>query len=193
MMKKLTIIITIMATAGISYGQGFDKIDKSVLDAAYYPAKAAKRVFAKTDEARKEKEPKIRVLYSRPLKKGRDIFGGLVKFDKPWRVGANESAEILFMTDVEFGGKKIKAGRYSIIIIPTATEWTIKLNTALDGWGQYSYDEAKNISSITVSTQKSGKEIEALSISLYEKSAGTVHLKIGWDNTIAEFPITLKK
>ena len=130
--------------------------------------------------------------YSRPAKKGREVFGKLLKFGKAWRVGANESTEILFVNDVTFGGKDIKAGRYSIIIIPTENEWTLKLNTELDGWGNYGYDETKDIASVSVPVTKSDKEIENLSIALYKASENTVNLKIGWDTTIAEFPITLK-
>lgn len=172
--------------------QKFDKMDKSPMDRAYYPANAAKRTFAKSDEAKKELEPQIRVTYSRPAKKGREIFGKLLKYGKAWRVGANESTEILFENDVTFGNKKIKAGRYSIIIIPSETEWTLKLNTGLDGWGNYGYDESKDILSVSAPVTKSDKEIENLSISLYKASENTVHLKIGWDTSIAEFPITLK-
>ena len=91
-----------------------------------------------------------------------------------------------------FGGKEIKAGRYSIIIFPNETEWTLKLNTELDGWGNYGYDATKDIASVSAPVTKSKKEIENLSIALYEASENTVHLKIGWDMSIAEFPITLK-
>ena len=91
-----------------------------------------------------------------------------------------------------FGGKEIKAGRYSVIIIPTENEWTLKLNTELDGWGNYGYDETKDIASVSVPVTKSDKEIENLSVALYKTAKNTVNLKIGWDTTIAEFPITLK-
>ncbi|WP_040757711.1 DUF2911 domain-containing protein [Winogradskyella psychrotolerans] len=172
--------------------QEFDKMDNSTMDRAYYPSNAPKRTFEKTDEAKKLAEPKIRVTYSRPAKKGREVFGKLLKFGKAWRVGANESTEILFVNDVTFGGKDIKAGRYSVIIIPTENEWTLKLNTELDGWGNYGYDETKDIASVSVPVTKSDKEIENLSIALYKASENTVNLKIGWDTTIAEFPITVK-
>lgn len=191
-MKKNLMIIAIAIVSTMCYGQTFEKIDKSILDAAYYPAKATKRAFAKTDAEKTALEPKIRVLYSRPLKKERVVFGELLKFNELWRVGANESTEILFMTDVTFGGKKIKAGRYTILIKPTATEWEVILSSDLDGWGQYSYDASKDVAKVTVPTQKSKEVIEALSISLYEKSTNVVHIKIGWDTTIAEIPVTLK-
>lgn len=191
-MKKNQIIIVLFMLSFTTYAQKFAKIDKSIMDAAFYPAKAPIRVFEKNDEKRMALKPKIRVLYSRPLKKGREVFGKLLKFNEPWRIGANESTEILFLTDVKFGDTDVKAGRYTLIAIPTATNWTIKLNTENDGWGNYSYDPSKDIASVTVPTQKSNKEIEALSIALYEKSANIIHLKIGWDTTYTETPIMLK-
>lgn len=171
--------------------QKFDKMDKSPMDRAYYPANAPKRAFAKSEDQKKQLEPQIRVTYSRPAKKDREVFGKLLKFGEAWRVGANESTEILFVNDVKFGGKDIKAGRYSIIIIPTENEWTLKLNTGLDGWGNYGYDSSLDIASISATVTKSDKTIENLSISLYEASENTVHLKIGWDMSIVEYPITL--
>ncbi|AEH01436.1 DUF2911 domain-containing protein [Lacinutrix sp. 5H-3-7-4] len=191
-MKKLLFIIAIAITATTVNAQEFAKMDKSPMDRAYFPAGAPHRAFKKDAAEKMALEPQIRVTYSRPAKKGRDVFGGLLKFGEAWRIGANESTEILFVNDVNFGGKNIKAGRYSLIIIPTATEWTLKLNTGLDGWGNYGYDASKDIASITAPVAKSSKEIENLSIALYEASKNTVHLKIGWDKSIAEFPISIK-
>jgi len=177
-MKKLLFIIALVFVGTTVNAQKFTKMDKSTMDRAYYPENAPKRAFAKTEEQKVALEPQIRVTYSRPAKKGREIFGELLKFGEAWRVGANESTEVLFANNVKFGGKDIKAGRYSIIIIPTATEWTLKLNTVLDGWGNYGYDSSKDIASVSVPVTKSEKEIENLSISLYEASENTVHLKI---------------
>ncbi|KIX21522.1 asparagine synthetase B [Flavobacterium sp. 316] len=191
-MKKI-VATMIFAVAALNVNaQEFAKLDKSGLDAAFYPENAPKRAFIKDKTKQLEAEPKIRILYSRPLKKEREIFGKVVKFNEAWRIGANESTEILFMTDVIFGETKVKAGRYTLIAIPTEKEWTIKLNTENDGWGNYSYDKSKDIASVTVPTSSSDKEIEALSITMYEKSKNVVHIKIGWDNTIAEIPVTLQ-
>ena len=186
--------MTILALAAVTIGanaQEFSKEDKSALDAAYYPSDAVKRKFEKDAAKQKAAEPKIRVLYSRPLKKEREIFGELVKFDKMWRLGANESTEVLFLTDVTVGGKQLKAGRYTMHAIPKANEWTIKFSTDLDLWGSYSYDEANDVASVTVPTAKSADVIEALSIALYSPSANLVHIKIGWDTTVVEIPVTL--
>lgn len=191
-MFKIIIMVMIAIASLNTHAQKFEKLDKSPMDRAYYPKKAALRTFEKSLEKKKAAEPKIRVTYSRPSKKGREIFGKLLKFGEPWRIGANESTEIIFMTDVIFGDTPIKAGRYSLIAIPTATAWTLNLNTVLDGWGNYGYDASKDIASITVPVQTSKKEIEHLSITFYEASKNVIHLKIGWDTSFAEFPINLK-
>ncbi|WP_298507584.1 DUF2911 domain-containing protein [uncultured Kordia sp.] len=191
-MKKIIMLLAFFAAVSTVNAQKFSKLGKSPTDIAHYPTNAAKRAFAKTAEQKKALEPKIRVIYGRPYKKGREVFGSLLKFGKAWRVGADESTEILFMTDVMVGDTKVKAGRYSVIIIPTKDSWTLKINSENDGWGNYSYDASKDVASITAPTQKSDEEIEQLSVVLYEKSKNVVHLKIGWDTTIAEFPITLK-
>src|SRR3954468_24338234 len=52
----------------------------------------------------------IEVDYSRPNKNKREIFGGLVPWDKVWRTGANAPTKIKFSSDVKFGDKDVPAG-----------------------------------------------------------------------------------
>ena len=52
-----------------------------------------------------------RVIYGRPQKNGRSIFGDLVPYDMIWRVGANEATEIEFFRDVKIDGKKLAEGK----------------------------------------------------------------------------------
>lgn len=190
--SNFIICIVFLSFSLQSNAQKFDKLDKSPMDRAYYPANAAKRTFIKSEAKQAAAEPVIRVTYSRPAKKGRTIFGKMLKYGEVWRIGANESTEILFLTDVEFGGTAVKAGRYSLLVIPSENEWVLKLNTVLDGWGNYGYDSSYDIASSTATVKKDDKETEHLSMALYEASDNVVHLKIGWDTYSAEFPITLK-
>ena len=69
--------------------QKFSELDKSPLDIAMYRGQ--------------DKAPRVRVIYSRPQKKGRDVFAkkdGLEKYGDVWRTGANESTEIKFYKDM---------------------------------------------------------------------------------------------
>jgi len=88
----------------------------------------------------------IRVVYSRPYKRGRDnIFGtedsgALVPFDKIWRTGANEATEVTVTGDVMIGGKKLPAGTYSLFTTPGEKTWKIHFNSALGLSGTGSFD-----------------------------------------------------
>src|SRR5690242_9279992 len=57
---------------------------------------------------------KVHVFYNRPYKKGRVIFGKdkLVPYGKTWRTGANEATIFECNTDLSFGDKTLKAGKY---------------------------------------------------------------------------------
>ncbi|MGD1847398.1 MAG: DUF2911 domain-containing protein [Salibacteraceae bacterium] len=191
MKKYLLLSLVCIGAYSFSFGQTFPGLDKSPMDVAYYPHKATKRAFVEDSKEQEQLEPKIRVLYSRPAKKGRDIFGGLVKYGETWRVGANETTEIQFFTDVMFGDTKVKAGRYTLVAVPTADSWTLHLNTDLDGWGHYAHNADRDVATVTVKTQATKQELETLAIFIAEKSPGLAHLTIGWDRTMVEVPIKL--
>jgi hypothetical protein len=129
----------------------------------------------------------VSVRYGRPFKKGRDIFGGLVPYGKVYRLGADSATTITFEKDVEFAGKPVKAGTYTLFVIPNKESWTIILNGQLGQWGAYSYDKYKDkdILHADVPAVKTGKSpVEQLTISLPEGS-----LIINWDQTQVTVPV----
>ncbi len=162
----------------------FPKVDASPLDVVYFPLNVTK--------SKEPIEPVVRVLYSRPQKKGREIFGVLEQFDKVWRLGANESAEIQFFKSVTIGGKKVKAGRYSLFAIPSKDKWTIIINKQTDKWGAFSYDEKKDALRTDIPVGKTDKPVEAFSITFVETAEGA-NLVMAWDNTQTVLPIGFKK
>lgn len=87
----------------------------------------------------------ITIAYSSPYVKDRDIYGGLVAWDKIWRAGANEATTIEFNRDVEVEGEELKAGKYAFFVIPSQNgEWTLIFNNEAKQWGAYKYDESKD-------------------------------------------------
>jgi len=191
-MKKLfpiaLVLLLVLGFNQLAQAQKFPSLDKSSLDMAYYPPRAATRGFAKTVEAKKATEPVIRVIYSRPQKKGRNIFGGLEEFGTMWRIGANESTEILFFKEVTIGGSKVSAGRYTMYAELGEKEWKVVINTDTDGWGAYHYNADNDVASITVPVEKVKNTIEAFSI-IFEKADDGAHLIMGWDKTVVRVPI----
>ena len=77
----------------------------------------------------------VEVDYSRPNKNNRNIFGGLVPFDKPWRTGANQPTKVKTSAPVKLGDKEFPAGEYVLYTIPGANEWTLVLSKNLKAQG----------------------------------------------------------
>ena len=77
----------------------------------------------------------ISIAYSRPFKKGREIYGGLVPFDKVWRTGANECTIFTTSVDLTIDGKTLPAGKYSIFTIPGSNSWKVIWNKNEYDWG----------------------------------------------------------
>ncbi len=86
----------------------------------------------------------ITVAYHRPGVKGRAIWGGLVPYDAPWRMGANQATTIEFSDPVMVEGKEVPAGKYSFFAIPGRDSWTFIINKDPNQWGAYGYDAAKD-------------------------------------------------
>jgi len=163
----------------------FASADSSPADIVYFPLNAAK---AKDEDLAK---PKIKLIYSRPQKKGREVFGVLEQFGKVWRFGANESTEIRFYDKVIIGGKKIKAGNYSLFAIPNKDTWTLILNSQTDKWGAFSYDQSKDIVRVNVPVKTLSKPVEFFSVTFIPKDNGA-RLIAAWDKTQVELPISFK-
>lgn len=163
--------ITVLFTNDIS-AQKFSGLDKSPADISLYPRKG---------------NTEIKVVYSRPQLKGRALEK-LAPADKVWRTGANEAAEITFYKNVVFGGKKVKAGTYTLFTIPGANEWTVILNKANNVWGAYSYDKKQDVARVKGAVSKSASVIEAFSVAI-GKVDGAANLYLGWGNTIVTVPV----
>lgn len=183
-MKKnifLALLMTVIAFG--ANAQKFRGLDKSPRDIAYFPDHFA--------HDRKDGEKAlVKVSYSRPYLKGREIFGKLEPYGKVWRLGADESTEIKFYQDATFGGKKVKAGTYSMFAIPNEKEWTIILSSDLDYWGAYKYKEANDVLRVVAYVKKAEAPIENFSIVFEKTSDKSAKMFMGWDNTVVEVPVT---
>lgn len=160
-------------------------VDKSPMDMSYYP-----NTYPVLKIQDKITEPlAARVVYSRPQKAGRTIYGSLVKYGEVWRLGANEATEIEFFKHVRIAGKKISKGRYTLYAIVNENNWTIIFNKETDTWGSFKYDSKKDILRTDVPVQKTESVVESLTM-VFEKTAIGSNLVIAWDNVRVSLPIT---
>ncbi|HRO46865.1 DUF2911 domain-containing protein [Agriterribacter sp.] len=166
-------------------GNTLSLLDKSPLDIAYYPPEYPKlKMIGKAASL-----PVFRVIYSRPQKNGRKIFGSVVKYGEHWRLGANEATEIEIFGPVIIQQTKVPPGRYVLYCIPQPAEWTLILNSDLYSWGLI-IDAAKDIFKFTVPTIPVPNPIEAFTIETGENEEGAL-LWIGWDDTKVVLPMQL--
>lgn len=128
----------------------------------------------------------VKVIYSQPSKKGRSIFGGVVKYDKVWRTGANAATIIELAQDVRLAGNRLAKGRYSLYSIPTPTDWTIIINRRTGQWG-VSYKEAADVLRFTAQTRTYNSTAEQFFIS-FEPQPGGLNMLLTWDETQVVVP-----
>ena len=73
----------------------------------------------------------IKISYGRPVARGRALFGQLVPWDKVWHPGADSATIISFNHDLVFEGHTLKAGEYSLWLLPReAKPWTVIFSRA---------------------------------------------------------------
>ncbi len=128
-----------------------------------------------------------RVIYSRPSKNDRAIFGELVPYGKVWRTGADEASEITFYKDVMLGDKEVKAGTYALFTIPNADSWVVILNSGLHQWGSFTYDEKMDVVRTSAKIESMKDPIENFSI-VFDQG----NMIMAWDKTKAVVPIKAK-
>lgn len=185
-MQKVLLFISLCCSLYAGAQTKLPPIDKSPMDMSYYPAgyPVSKIQDKPTDPLA------ARVIYSRPQKNGRTIFGELIEYGKVWRLGANEATELELYQNVKMGSAKLKKGRYTMYCIPYAEKWTLIINKETDTWGSFKYDEKKDLARFDVPVQKQTDIADAFTM-LFEKSATGFNLLIFWDDVKVSLPFTL--
>ncbi len=99
----------------------------------------------------------VRILYSRPARRGRELWGKLVPYDTTWRLGADFATQLKTDADITIGGTKVAAGTYTLWLLPSQGESFLIVNTKLQDprdptrrlWGTQ-WDPANDIAKISV-------------------------------------------
>ncbi len=181
--KSLLSLFVVVASSGLGTGALFAQATPA---ATATPAV----VFPQTSQHALVKQrvglTDFEVDYSRPNKNKREIFGGLVPFDKVWRTGANGVTKIKFNNAVTFADKEIAAGEYALFTIPTANQWTIIFSRNLE----LPYKEGGDVARITATPIKVAEDLETFTIGFNDLRIDSSTMFLAWDRTVV--PIKLK-
>ena len=120
----------------------------------------------------------IRVVYGRPMARGRALFGELVPYDSIWNPGANEATRIEISEDVTIDGQPLAAGKYSIWAIPRPDRWTLIFSEAHDVF-HIPYPEGQDALRFDVTPRAAG-HVENLSFSFPMADRDSADLRFHW-------------
>jgi len=133
----------------------------------------------------------LKVRYSRPFIRGRDIWGTLVPFDSVWRTGANAVTALSSEGEIIIGGVTVPRGTYSLYSIPTDKGMTLLVNRQLPG-SEPDYRPALDVARIPMQMTRSTSAVDPLKISWKRRTATSCILQIGWADRVFSTPVTLR-
>lgn len=135
--------------------------------------------------------------YSRPLKRGRVIFGDVVPWNTVWRTGANAATQLNTSGDIVIGADAngsatlVRTGKYTLWTLPTPTGWKLIINKQTGQWGT-EYHQEQDLARIDAKVETLPAPVEQLTISFAPDTSphGESMLTITWDRTRVSVPIS---
>lgn len=174
MIKKITLALGLLASVCTIDAQNLNTPQPS-------PTQTLKQNFALSS---------IEINYSRPGKRGREIFGNLVPYDAVWRTGANSATTLTFGDEVTIGGTKIPAGKYGLLTIPGKDSWTIIISKQTDVTSPAAYKQDMDVVRVTAKPMVMPFAIETFTISIDDIKSNSCEIGLMWDNIYVSFGVT---
>lgn len=133
----------------------------------------------------------IGVDYGVPMKRGREIFGALVPWDRVWRTGANRATHFSTTRPLRVGDALIPAGSYTLFTIPRPDRWTLIVNRNIDINGQ-AYDPAADLVHLDLAVRRLDQVVEPFTIVVEPDGPNGGILRLRWDTTEAWLPFAVE-
>lgn len=133
-------------------------------------------------------EATIKLCYSRPVARGRVIFGELVPLDRLWRTGANEPTMLHLPVAARVAGVALEPGAYLLFTIPGTDTWSVVLSTSDAATPMDMLNDNTEVGRGTVPAERLDEHVEVLTISGADHDGGAV-LILDWERTRIRIPI----
>jgi hypothetical protein len=130
--------------------------------------------------------------YGRPLKRGRQIWGGVVPYDEVWRTGANAATQLTTSKDLVLqGGVVVPAGKYTLWTLPTTRGTKLIVNKQTGQWGT-EYKSDQDLARVDVDVERiDAAPVERFTISVAPDGTGG-RFQFEWDATRFVVPFKVK-
>jgi hypothetical protein len=133
---------------------------------------------------------KVKIKYSTPFMRGRQIWGVVVPWDSVWRTGANQPTSLMTETSLILGQQTIPAGSYVLHSLPSQKSYTLIVSRRGEGEGTIS--DSLVVARTPMEMQKSDKTIDPFKIWFDAGSNGGAVLKLGWADRIYSVAVAAK-
>jgi hypothetical protein len=149
----------------------------------------------------------IEVTYGRPIMRGRqNLFGSGANYGKDvnagapvWRAGADQTTRLKTEMPLNFGGKTLPVGEYSVFVDLKPNSWTIIFsswpaqekydrNNKSALWGSFGYTPDKDVLRAAMTVGTLPFSVDEFTIAFTDMTADGGKLAMMWDRTIATVP-----
>ena len=130
----------------------------------------------------------ITITYSRPVARGRALFGALVPYNEVWNPGADQATAIALSRDVQINAARLTAGKYSLWAIPRPDTWTMIFSRAADVYHTPYPGEAQDALRLDVRPEE-GPHMEALTFYFPTVEGKDATLRLHWGDTMVSLSI----
>lgn len=125
--------------------------------------------------------------YSRPVARGRELFGTLVPWGKIWCPGADDATTIEVSTNVKIEGQELPAGKYSVWAEPQPERWTVIFSRDHTVW-HTRYPQGRDALRLQV-TPRPGDHMETLAFYFPVVAGRKAELVLHWGKTVVPLGI----
>ncbi len=137
-------------------------------------------------------EAHVHIEYGSPGVRGREIWGGLVPYDKVWAAGAHNATKISFSNPVKVAGKKVDAGTYAFFLIPGKDKFTVILNKNFDQHLANKYDLKDDVLRVDLTPKAPDKMVQRLTYEVLPKKKHKGQVRFSWENKVISIPVSDK-
>jgi len=132
---------------------------------------------------------RVTIVYGRPFSKApntgevRKIWGGLVPYGQPWRLGADEATLLLTQQPIVIGGTEIPAGAHTLYMLPVEDGPSkLIINNQIGQWGM-TYDPKQDFARVDLTKTSVDEPVDQLTLAIDANPSGGGIIRITWEKT----------
>jgi hypothetical protein len=123
----------------------------------------------------------ISIEYGGPFKRGREIWGSLVPWNRWWMPGADETTTLTTSLPIAIGDLAVPAGDHTLYTIPSDSHFQLVVNNELNTFHTY-YNQRADLGRVPMTLRKLQEPVEEMTFTVEPRSEGGGTLALSWDD-----------